>query len=83
MIMGGGVRRAAGWLLLALPFIPLRWIFDDPPGTTWLPSPYEWALGLFIFGALAWLASRLFPKLVERGAAAVGAAIHGRSDAAF
>jgi len=66
--LGGAARRAAGWLFLILPLIPLRFIFDDPPGTTWLLGPYEWGLGLFVFGAAAWLACRLFPDLVERAA---------------
>lgn len=63
---GRRVARAAGWLLLLLPFIPLRRIFDDPPGTTWLLSPYEWLLGLFIFGTLAWLWSRVSAESAER-----------------
>lgn len=58
--------RAAGWLLLLVPFIPLRAIFRDPPGTTWLASPVEWLQGLFVFGALAWLAVRLFPGAIQR-----------------
>ena len=65
-MLGGGVRRAAGWLLLVVPLIPLRFIFDDPPGTTWLPPPSEWGLALFIFVSVAWLASRLAPDFVDR-----------------
>jgi 4-amino-4-deoxy-L-arabinose transferase-like glycosyltransferase len=58
--------RAAGWLLLLVPFIPLRAIFGDPPGTTWLAGPVEWLQGLFVFIALAWLAVRLFPGTLEK-----------------
>lgn len=58
--------RVAGWLLLLVPLIPLRALFRDPPGTTWLSSPVEWLQGLFVFGALAWLAVRLFPEAIQR-----------------
>jgi len=81
--LGGGVRRAAGWLLLAIPLVPLRFIFDDPPGTTWLLRPGEWGLGLFIFFALAWLASRLAPDFVDRVGAAVAGRIGAPSDRTF
>ena len=58
--------RAAGWLLLLVPFIPLRALFDDPPGTTWLLGPGEWLLGLFVFGTVAWLVARIFPEGINR-----------------
>ncbi len=61
--------RAAGWLLLILPFVPLRSVFGDPPGTGWLLEPSEWLLGLFTFVAAAWLAARIFPDAVDRAAA--------------
>ena len=66
MSPGGIGLRAAGWLLLIVPFIPLRTLFDDPPGTTWLIPPGEWLLGLLVFvtagGVVAWM----FPEAVER-----------------
>jgi hypothetical protein len=64
--VSGLLLRSAGWLLLLVPFVPLRAIFQDPPGTTWLSSPIEWLLGLFVFGALGWLAVRIFPIPIER-----------------
>ncbi len=82
-MLGGGIRRAAGWLLLVVPLIPLRFIFDDPPGTTWLLSPLEWGLGLFVFLSIAWLASRLAPDLVDRAGDAFTGWIRRPSDAAF
>ena len=63
--------RAAGWLLLVVPFIPLRAIFDDPPGTTWLIGPGEWLLGLAVFVTAGGLAAWMFPSAVERAAAGV------------
>jgi hypothetical protein len=64
--VSGLLLRAAGWLLLLVPLVPLRAIFRDPPGTTWLSSPIEWLLGLFVFGTLAWLIVRIFPDAIER-----------------
>ena len=62
----GAGRRVAGWLFLIVPFLPLRHLFDDPPGTSDLPEPGEWALGLIVCAGLAWLASRRSPQAVER-----------------
>ncbi|WP_420633503.1 ArnT family glycosyltransferase [Candidatus Palauibacter sp.] len=76
-------KRAAGWLLLIVPFLPLRRLLSDPPGTSWLPGPGEWMLGLVVFGGLAWLASRLYPQGVERAAATIAATVHRPSDAVF
>jgi len=79
----GPLPRAAGWLLLLVPFIPLRALFDDPPGTTWLVSPGLWLLGIFIFGAIAWLAALFFAAGVERLATRWRAALDRPGDRAF
>lgn len=71
----GAVVRAGGGLFLLVPFIPLRALFDDPPGTTWLIPPGEWLLGLAVFLTLGGLAAWMFPDLVERGARGLAAAV--------
>jgi 4-amino-4-deoxy-L-arabinose transferase-like glycosyltransferase len=75
--------RAAGWLLLLVPLVPLRALFRDPPGTTWLASPAEWLQGLFVFGALAWLAVRLFPGAIQRLTEGLGRLAAGPSERGF
>ena len=75
--------RAAGWLLLVVPFIPLGAIFDDPPGTTWLIPPGEWLLGLAVFAGFGWVAARLLPDALERSAVALGRGLRGPGDRAF
>jgi len=75
--------RAAGWLLLLVPFLPLARMFDDPPGTTWLIGPYEWALGLAVFGFASWLLVRLIPDVVTRAADGLGRALASPGDAGF
>ena len=80
---GGAWLRAAGWLLLLVPFIPLGWIFDDPPGTIWLLDPYEWTLGLAVFGAGAWLLVRLLPDVARRAVDGFGRAIASPGDRGF
>ncbi|MGH7542215.1 MAG: hypothetical protein ACRELC_14570, partial [Gemmatimonadota bacterium] len=64
--LAGTLARAAGWLLIVVPFVPLRALFHDPPGTSWILDPGEWLLGLFVLAALAWLLARLAPGLIER-----------------
>ena len=71
MKTGGAILRAAGWLFLIVPFIPLRAIFDDPPGTTWLVGPGEWLLGLAVFVGFGGIAALLVPALVERAATGI------------
>lgn len=83
MRVGGASVRAAGWLLLLVPFIPLRAIFDDPPGTAWLVGPKEWLLGIAVFVTAGWLAARLFPAGVERAAGMVGDQLTRPGDRAF
>lgn len=75
MKVGAALLRGVGWLLLLVPFIPLRAIFDDPPGTTWLLPPGEWLLGLSVFVTVSALAAWLFPGGVERVATAVTGAL--------
>lgn len=60
--------RGAGALLVATPFLPLETWFGEQPGTTSLPGPGEWVLGLLVFGAAAWLLSLtpLAPRVVGR-----------------
>jgi len=79
----GPLLKAAGWLLLLVPLIPLRAIFHDPPGTTWLVSPSEWALGLAVFLTAGWLAARLFGEGVERGIGVIGRLLARPGDRAF
>lgn len=47
--------RAAGVLLLVVPFLPLVQIFGDLDGAGALLSPGEWLLGVAVFGTIAWL----------------------------
>ncbi|WP_419934560.1 glycosyltransferase family 39 protein [Candidatus Palauibacter sp.] len=68
---GDLAKRVAGWLFLVVPFMPLRLLFDDPPGSSGLPGPGEWMLGLLVCAGVAWLASRRFPLAVERSADAL------------
>ncbi len=75
--------RAAGWLLLLVPFLHLQALFDDPPGTTWLLAPYEWLLGMFVFGSIAWLVSRTFPEAVERMTRGLDAGLGRPGDRTF
>lgn len=65
------LARAIGAGLLAVPFLPLRRLFAPLEGASALVSPGEWALGLAIFGVLAWLAALLGGDRVPslRGAA--------------
>jgi 4-amino-4-deoxy-L-arabinose transferase-like glycosyltransferase len=58
--------RAAGVLLLVLPFLPLRALFGQISRTGWLLDPSEWLLGIFMFGALAWLGALLVPGFARR-----------------
>jgi hypothetical protein len=83
MKVGAGMLRAVGWLLLLVPFIPLRAIFADPPGTTWLLPPGEWLLGLVLFVTLGGLAAWLIPGGVERIADAVTNVLARPGDRAF
>ena len=83
MKSSGPWLRAAGWLLLLVPFIPLAWIFDDPPGTTWLIDPGEWMLGLAVFGVAAWLIVRIAPDLATRAADGVARGIARPRNRAF
>jgi 4-amino-4-deoxy-L-arabinose transferase-like glycosyltransferase len=61
----------------------LRALFRDPPGTTWLASPVEWLQGLFVFGALAWLAVRLLPRGIQKLTDGLGRLARGPSERSF
>lgn len=80
---GGGpsrdaVYRLLGVLLLAIPFLPLRRLFGPLEGAGSLVPPGEWALGVAIFGLVAWLVAMFGGRRVPPGAS-VGAWL-GRSD---
>lgn len=55
------LRRAFGWFLLAVPFVPLAWLFGEIDRIRGLVPPSEALLGLFVFGTLAVLGARWFP----------------------
>lgn len=77
------LRRLLGWFLLAVPLVPVRSLFGDAPGLQGLVPPREWLLGLFVFGAPAWLVVRLAPRapatleLAARRAIGSGKALEG------
>ncbi|MFW6206838.1 MAG: glycosyltransferase family 39 protein [Gemmatimonadota bacterium] len=51
----GSLWRAAGVVLLSVPFLPLRPWFGPIDGAAALVSGGEWALGIGIFAVMAWL----------------------------
>lgn len=57
-----GARRAFGWLLLLVPFVPLSVLFGEIDRARGLVPPGEALLGLFVFGTVAVLAARLVPR---------------------
>lgn len=58
------MARVAGFLLLVVPFIPIESIFGSLRDTALsYASPSEWMLGLFVFGSIGVLLSRLAPGL--------------------
>lgn len=61
------LARAAGLLLVVVPFVPIERIFG-PLGDTaqGYVGPGEWLLGLFVFGSVAWLLARMLPGLSGR-----------------
>lgn len=59
--------RALGVLLLAIPFVPLRRLFGPLEGAGALVPPGEWALGLAIFGVVAWLVAMFGGARVPSG----------------
>ncbi len=65
---GHGVKaaRAAGIVLIAVPFLPLRSMFGDIDGAQALVPPGEWALGVAICLALAWLLALAVEPLLGR-----------------
>ncbi len=54
-------RRAFGWLLLLVPFVPLARLFGEIDRSRGLVPPSEALLGLFVFGTLAVLGARAIP----------------------
>ena len=60
--------RAFGWFLLAVPFVPLAWLFGELDRIRGLVPPSETLLGLFVFGSLAVLGARWFPARIPKRA---------------
>lgn len=61
------LTRLAGALLLLVPFVPLDRVFRLENRTLqFYVPPGEWLLGLFVFGATAWLLARFVPSLADR-----------------
>lgn len=58
--------RLVGWLILIVPFLPLRLVFGGEWTEKFLVTPGEWLLGVGIFGGLAWLVAWTFPGGVAR-----------------
>lgn len=74
------LARAAGAFLALLPFVPIDW-FYPAGGAPMHVSPSAWGLGLFVFGAGAWVICRLLPGSADgllRGAGALDRALAGR-----
>ncbi|MFQ5678151.1 MAG: ArnT family glycosyltransferase [Gemmatimonadota bacterium] len=71
MKAGRAAGRLAGAFLLVVPFLPLRRLFGEVKGGTFLAHPMEWVSGAALFGGGAWLLSLLLPaewpgRLYER-----------------
>ncbi|MFN2433176.1 MAG: glycosyltransferase family 39 protein [Gemmatimonadota bacterium] len=81
--LAGVVVRGAGFLLLALPFLPLPLLFGEIPGASALVPPGEWLLGLGIFGTAAWLLGTLLPAPVDGAGSRLAAALLRPSAARF
>jgi hypothetical protein len=60
--MARRVGRAAGWLLLLVPFVPLTAWFGEIERSQGLVPPSEALLGVFVFGAAALLLARFMPS---------------------
>lgn len=68
-----GAWRAVGWFLLLVPLLPLARLFGEIQRARGLVPPSEALLGLFVFGVLALLGSRLLPSEVPgRALSALG-----------
>ena len=72
---GGAAFRAAGVLLLALPFLPVATIFGPYADTRGLFGPAGWVLGSTIFATGAWLAGMLAPPRLLRALRRGGGAL--------
>ncbi|HET9334123.1 MAG TPA: hypothetical protein VFQ21_11150, partial [Gemmatimonadota bacterium] len=68
------VLRAAGVLLLAVPFLPSPGLLREESAFV---GPGEWLLGLAIFGAAAWLAAWMLPDVARSQLRSTAAALAG------
>ncbi len=68
------VLRAAGVLLLAVPFLPSPGLLREESAFV---GPGEWLLGLAIFGAAAWLAAWMLPDVARSRLRSTAAALAG------
>lgn len=68
MSLAGRLTMTIGAVLVLVPFVPLERVFGAPDraAAARLVPPLEWLLGMFVFGAIAWLVARLLPRMPER-----------------
>lgn len=74
------LARAAGAFLALLPFVPIDGLYPDGGAPVHVP-PSAWGLGLFVFGAGAWVICRLLPPTADgllRGAGVLERMLAGR-----
>lgn len=71
----------AGAVLVIVPFVPLDWLYVGSLRSPVHVAPSAWALGLFVFGAGAWVLGRILPALsgwLLRGVGGLDRALPGR-----
>lgn len=79
--MIGRVVRTAGAVLVLVPFVPLDWLYHGAVRPPIHVAPTAWGLGLFVFGAGAWVLGRIVPRLdrwLLDGAGTLDRALPGR-----
>ncbi|HYO47061.1 MAG TPA: glycosyltransferase family 39 protein [Gemmatimonadota bacterium] len=69
--------RAAGALLLAIPLLPLQSMAGEFREDSAFVGPAEWALGIAIFGTIAWLLAWTLPQGALRRSREVSARLFG------
>ncbi|MFW6088438.1 MAG: glycosyltransferase family 39 protein [Gemmatimonadota bacterium] len=81
----GWLTVAIGAVLALVPFVPIERLFGAPEraAAARLVPPLEWLLGMFVFGAVAWLGARLLPRLPARAEAGLAALDRRVSSVAF
>lgn len=73
--------RTAGAVLVLVPFVPLEWLYRGALTPPVHVAPSAWLLGLFVFGAGAWVLGRVAPPLSDwllGGAGLLDRALTGR-----